>query len=106
MAKSTKRKPTVKKIIQPIAETTSLPVYTASLKCLGKRYTGTGASVIDAVKNLPIRVARGMSVLSIEREGKVQTHVMSAVITKRLFGNIGHLAKEIAHKQLLTRFDL
>ena len=80
--------------------------YVARLKVMGKTYEGNGETLIEAIGNLKPELARGVSILTIEKGSKKQERILNRVKTSRLFGLWGGVHKEIAHKQISAMFDL
>lgn len=79
--------------------------YNLTVKILGKFFTSTGATLVDAVNNLEIRNAKGMSVWKVEHNGKVVEKILGGPLTFRLFNSAG-MVREIVLKNFTTLFNL
>ena len=78
--------------------------YIASIKILGKVYKSTGATIKEAIENLQVgKVAKGVSVLTLERNGNMCSKVLPHSQTFRLFGT-SRLIREVGVKQVVMRF--
>lgn len=75
------------------------PPIKASVKIMGRVYTAKGKTVIEAITNLKPDIARGISILSLERGDTRKERILSAGITMRLFGPASRVGKEVALKQ-------
>ena len=78
-------------------------VYNISVKVFGRFWTSKGKTLEEAISNLTIPNARGVSVWKVEYDGKTQEKIVQPMLTSRLF-SLNGLAKEIALKQFKTLF--
>ena len=77
--------------------------YKVTVKILGKFYQNEASTLEDAILGLKIPNAKGISVWTMEHLGKKIERVLQGALTMRLF-SLNGLAKEVALKQLVTRF--
>lgn len=77
----------------------------SSVKLFGKTYIATGKTVLEAISKLKPEVARGASVLVLEKGKARKERILTAQNTMRVFGSLGKLAREIALKQVSQLFD-
>ena len=74
---------------------------TATLKIFGKTFTAKGETVLEALEKLKPGLARGVSILTVESNGKKKERVLNSIATARLFNTQG-----IAHDVILKRTSL
>jgi hypothetical protein len=82
------------KKVAPTAE------YSASIKVVGKVYTASGGSALEAIANLkPEGQPKGISILTISKGGQKRERLLGRPLTFRLFSP-SPLMREIALKQV------
>lgn len=79
--------------------------YTATIKIMGKLFTAVGATPSDAILGLNLGNTKGIAVLSIKHEDKVQEKIFQPRIIFQLF-NGSETMRAIALKNVAMRFDL
>ena len=77
----------------------------SSLKTGGVWYKAQGGTIEEAITSLNPKVARGVSILVLEKGDVRREKIISAGTAMRLFGPASRVSKEIAWKQVLTLFD-
>ena len=77
---------------------------TAKIKVLGKFYEAYGASVLDAIGSLKPEKGRGMSVLTVTKDGKERIKVLNPLTTMRLFSPSA-TARSMALKNVISVFS-
>lgn len=104
MAKSIKK--VVKKKIPLIKEEpVVLPVpYFAKIKVLGHIYEATGQTAVEAITNLKPLKGRGVSILTVNKDGKERSKILNRRITMRLFSP-SHTAREMGLKGVIGMFS-
>ena len=80
--------------------------YKASLKIFGKYFHGEGETALEAVLAIKPGVAKGMSVLTLEKDGLKRERVLSRFITANLFGGGSPMRNELAIKLFLRTVQL
>lgn len=78
--------------------------YTATLVVMGKKYTSTGESVVDALANLEVGNVHGRGILTIEGNGQKRERIVPPVQLARLF-TPSRLLKEVTLKSFGQLFD-
>jgi hypothetical protein len=78
--------------------------YHVTFRTLGKNYTATGETVSDAIKALKPGIARGVSLITVSRNGKSSERIMGGIQTQKLFNTAG-LTQQIVLKQISSLFD-
>lgn len=81
-------------------------LYKASLKIFGKYFRGEGRTALEAVQAIKPGVAKGMSVLTLEKDGVKKEQVLSRFITANLFGGGSPMRNELAIKLFLQTVKL
>lgn len=85
-------------------ETKSL--YKVSIKILGKEYSSTGKTLLEALNNLKFQgTARGVCILSVEKGKDKKDRILRGQQVARLFSE-SKLMKEIAIKNVSLLFGL
>ena len=79
--------------------------YKATLKCLNKYYNAEGATALEAIQNLKPDIGKGVSILTVEKDGFKREKVLNNRLTMGLFSEVGRVQKEIAFKQIIALFD-
>lgn len=79
-------------------------MYEINVKIFGKRWQSKGVTLEEAISNLSIPNARGVSVWTVRNGDTVREKVVSNSITSRLFNSHG-MMKDIALKQIKTLFE-
>lgn len=80
-------------------------VYTASLKSFGRIHKGEGETIQEAIQSLNMgHFVKGVSVLTISKDGVSKDKILTAPQTYRLF-SVSRLMKEIALKQISLMFQ-
>ena len=87
-----------------MSSTSSSQVFKASIKVLGKTYTASGETVVEALRGLKTGVAVGMSVLTVSRGEKTKERVLGNLQTRKLF-NPNSTMREFAIKNTAILFD-
>lgn len=88
----------------PRTKKTAQPSYTASIKVLGKVYSSEGATPKEAIQALKVgSVAKGVSILTISKDGKEQVKILPSNQTSGLFSG-SPMRREMALKQISMRF--
>lgn len=85
-------------------ETAKVPAYHAYVKVFGKVYEASGATAIEALGKLNPGVAKGMSIVSVEHDGRRKDKVLSPIQSLRLF-NGGRIVREVSLKNLSILFQ-
>lgn len=78
--------------------------YKAFVKIMGKTYTSTGVSVLDAIKNLKPQNSKGRAILTIEHDGAKKDRIFMPVLSYRLFNTAG-ITKDVALKNAASLFQ-
>jgi hypothetical protein len=78
--------------------------FKAYIRVLGQSYVASGASVVEAISNLPVKNAKGKAILSIEVNGVRRDKILTPALTFRLFNSSG-LMREVALKQVSFLFS-
>lgn len=78
--------------------------YTASFKTRGRVYSGTGATVSEAIGALAFRNGKGMGILTITRGNKSKTKVLTVPQVYRLF-SATRLVRKVALKNVSALFE-
>lgn len=99
MAKTKKAKisqaPTAQAVVKP---------YSISIKILGKVFESSGDTVEEALLKLPVKNAKGRSIITVEHDGLKKERIFMPPVTFRLFNTIG-ITKDIAIKQIAALFQ-
>lgn len=97
------KKRTKKPSVKPLK---NIPLdYTASIKILGKKYQATGSTAGEAIENLKVgKVAKGMSILELSRDGSSHSKILPHMQTIRLFSP-SKLMRSIALKNVSLMFS-
>lgn len=83
---------------------TTLDNFTATIAIGGKKYTGTGKSVSEALSSLEVRNPKGKAVLSVTHGTETKDRVLPAPQVSRLLSGHG-LMKEVALKHVSSLFS-
>lgn len=79
--------------------------YHASIKVFGKPYEASGANILEAIANLPVKKAGGVTVLVIQKGDERQEKILPKLATIRLFAP-SQAVREQAQKFQATRFSI
>jgi len=80
-------------------------MYQAKIKIFNRLYKAEGKTIIEALGNLkPNGLAKGMSVLTISKDGETTERILPSVKTARLFSP-SHLVREVAIKNTSLLFN-
>lgn len=79
--------------------------YTATLKISGKTFSSKGGFIAEALQSLDSKKTKGNGILTITNGNKTQERIFPAAIINRLF-NLSPTMREVALKQVISRFDL
>lgn len=80
-------------------------VYSATIKIMGKPFSSKGETVQDALKNLNVGVAKGVSILTITKGDVSRTKTLTPPQTFRLF-SASRIMREVGLKQVSNLFGL
>lgn len=97
-------KKAIKKVAQK-ATKTAQPSYTATVKVVGKTFEATGATLSEAVGNLPVGNVRGRAILTIEVGDVKREKVLMPMVVNRLFSASRYM-KEVALKNISLLFGI
>ena len=81
-------------------------MYKASLKIAGSWFHGEGKTLVEAVFAIKPPIAKGISVLVLEKDGVKKEKVLSRFITANLFGPSSPKRRELALKLFLQSVNL
>lgn len=76
----------------------------ARIKVLGKLYEATGLTVAEAISNLKPLKGRGVSVLTVSKDGQERSKVLNPSISMRLFSP-SQTAREMGLKSVISMFS-
>ncbi len=96
--KTKKQKP--RKQQKPRVEPIIVAPYMATFKNCGKFYTAEGVTALEAIQNLKPEIARGTSILIIEKDGIKREKVLGFRLTNQLFGKVSNFNKELGIKSI------
>lgn len=100
MAKTTKKNIKAVKAKKPIES-----LYSVQIKIMGKPFSSTGATLKEALCNLKVGSAKGVSILTVTK-GSISRHkILTPPQTFRLF-SVSKLMHEASLKQVSSFFDL
>ena len=86
--------------------TTSVQVYGATLKSLGRVYKSEGATTEEAIRGIKISGgAKVVSVLLVENGDKKTEKILSAITTHQLFGQGSPSMREYHLSKIKERFN-
>ena len=66
-------------------------MYTASVNIAGRKYKGSGASVIEAIANIKLGGIKGRGILTLSKGVKSKDRILSPIAMNRLFQSHGML---------------
>lgn len=92
-----------KQVTATVPVVPAVPLYTATIKVLGKVYTATGATVPESITALQVGVARGVSILTIKRGDVLKERIIGIRQTNNLFNTRG-MVHSIHLKQVSSLF--
>lgn len=75
----------------------------ARIKVLGHTYEATGQTVAEAITNLKPLKGRGVSVLTVNKDGIERSKILNAMLTMNLFSP-SHMRREIGLKNAISVF--
>lgn len=79
--------------------------YKASIKVFGTTFKAQADTLIEALSNLNPKVAKGVSILTVEYNGKEESRILPNLLTQRLFSP-SPKTREVNIKQTSLRFSL
>lgn len=79
--------------------------YTVYLKNLGQLHEAQGESVAEALTKLAVKNPKGMSILTLSRDGLEQQRIINNTQTQRLFSP-NRITREVAIKNISIRFGV
>jgi len=98
-------RPKKKKVAEVMEEVLKREPYSITVKVLGKLHTATGGTLDEAISNLKIKNAKGMSVWKVSHNGVVRERVIMPAQTFRVFGFHG-MARDIVMKHINEIFAI
>ena len=75
-----------------------------SVKNQGKIWTSDGKNLEEAITNLKIPNAKGMSVWKVDADGEIREKIVAPSVTYRLFNTHG-ITRDVALKQFKLLFE-
>lgn len=79
-------------------------LYSASMKVMGKTFTGKGKTIQEAIASIKPGNVAGMVILTVSKGDKSKERVLGALVVKRAF-NMAGMSQEVALKNLSNMFD-
>lgn len=81
------------------------PLIKSSLKAVGKFYYGEGKTILEAIQSLKPEIARGIGILTLEKDGIVREKILQPRTMFGLFGPVSSTTKDMAIKTISLLFD-
>lgn len=78
-------------------------IYKITVKIFNKLFTSEGKTLEEALSKLNVKNAKGLSVWSVERDGKITQKVVQSAMTFRLFNSRG-ISRDVALKNFNLMF--
>ena len=98
-----KTKIAVKKLVM-VPSPVVVTGFQARIKVLGHIYEATGQTAAKAISNLKPIKGRGVSVLTVIKDGKERSKVLNPIMTMRLFSP-SRIAREMSLKNVIGIFS-
>ena len=78
--------------------------YKATIKVLGQYYNGEGKTAIEAIASLKVPLARGTSILTLEKGDEKIEKIFGNLLTVRLFSQ-SPMMRQVGLKHASTLFE-
>lgn len=93
------KKATKTKVAKPIESQ-----YSVEIKIMGKPFKSQGPTLKEAIDNLKVGNAKGVSLLTVSKGETVRTKVLSPILTFKLFSS-SRIVREVSYKQVSQLFN-
>lgn len=81
----------------------SIGKYTVVINCFGQNITGSGDTILETLKAMPLRNVRGKTIVTVSHNGVTKERVIMPQVSMRAFNTQG-ITRDISLKLIASQF--